>query len=195
MTRQDLTDFAMQHVGDAARGQQIFADDRRMICSRCHSTDGNNGKAGPDLSAIGDKFFRRELIRSILEPSATIAVGYGATAVTTKDGEEYQGVIKQASESWVELVGGDGKPIRIATADIQEQHTSEVSLMPEGLADSLQPREFSDLISYLESLHQPIDSRLHSPAMPEKNFPSCPCGWVEAIFRFHSAIESSGLVW
>src|SRR5207248_3049945 len=77
-------DFAMQNDGDASRGKKLFADENRLACSRCHTVDGTASKAGPDLAFVGDKFPRRELIRSVLEPSAAIAVGYGTTIVETK---------------------------------------------------------------------------------------------------------------
>src|SRR6266496_80817 len=140
LTKEALADFALHQAGAAARGKTAFADEARTACAKCHSTDGRGSKAGPDLAAIGDKFPRRELIRSILEPSATIAVGYGTTLIETKDGEEVQGVIKQATESWLELMGGDGKPARVAMSDIREQRTSEVSLMPQGLEAALTPQ-------------------------------------------------------
>jgi putative heme-binding domain-containing protein len=165
--KQALTDFAMREVGDPARGRTLFTDESRLACSKCHSTDGSATKAGPDLSGIGDKFPRSELIRSILEPSATIAVGYGTTMVQTKDGETVEGVIKQATESWIELIGVDGKPARIAMADIADQRTSEVSLMPQGLEAGLTPQDFANLIAYLESLHQPLRSNGHIQGMPE----------------------------
>jgi len=90
---------AMIREGDAARGHAIFFDERRTACSRCHSVDGNASKAGPDLFAVGDKFGRREIIESVLSPSATIAVGYSATSIGTKSGEEYTGIIKQVTDA------------------------------------------------------------------------------------------------
>ncbi|MEY4918354.1 MAG: hypothetical protein RL616_2267, partial [Verrucomicrobiota bacterium] len=167
-SREALVEFAMSHPGDAEHGRKIYAEDRRMICARCHSIDGHGGKAGPDLAAIGDRFLRRELIRSILEPSAALAIGYSTTVVTTKYGEEYTGVLKQVTAEWLELVGGDGRPMRILMADIKEQHTSTGSLMPDGLASGLSPEEFSDLVAYMESLHQTLNTTNRSPAMPEK---------------------------
>jgi putative heme-binding domain-containing protein len=165
--QQALVDFAMEHPGDAGRGRQIFLNDKRMICINCHTVDGKGGKAGPDLISIGDKFSRRELIRSILEPSSTIDIGYATAVVTTKDDEEHQGVIKQATEAWIEIMGGDGRPVRIATTDIKAQHTSALSLMPAGLVNTLQPQEFSDLVTYLGSLHQQVPGGTHLAAMPE----------------------------
>ena len=162
-----LTEFALQQPGDVLRGKQIFTDETKAACSKCHTVDGRGVKAGPDLSSIGDKFPRRELIRSILEPSAPVAVGYGTTIISTKDDEEFQGVIKQATESWIELMGGDGKPVRVSIEDISGQRESALSLMPEGLEAALTPQEFTDLIAYLESLHQPLDSTTRVRGMPE----------------------------
>src|SRR5262249_21459804 len=77
-------DFAMRNDGDVSTGKQLFADEQKTACAKCHSIDGTSSKAGPDLAFIGDKFPRRELIRSILEPSQAIAVGYGTTTIETK---------------------------------------------------------------------------------------------------------------
>lgn len=162
-----VVDQASRLAGDVARGRVIFADESRVACIKCHSTDGHGGKAGPDLSAIADKFAQRDLVRSIVEPSATIAVGYGTTVLETKSGEIYEGVIKQATESWLEIIGGDGKPVRIQLAAVKEQRTSEKSLMPEGLAASLKPQEFADLIAYLGSLHQAVEVSRRIQGVPE----------------------------
>src|SRR5262245_38538745 len=82
--------FALQAQGDAVRGRQIFTNAQTAACIRCHTTDGSGGNVAPDLYAIADKFSRQDLIRSVLEPSATIAVGYDTTVIQTKGDEEYQ---------------------------------------------------------------------------------------------------------
>jgi hypothetical protein len=93
----EFRDFAMSRDGNASRGRELFLDDQRLACARCHSVDGTSSKAGPDLMSIGDAYPRGELIRSVLEPSASITVGYGTTAVVTKDAEEFEGIVKQAT--------------------------------------------------------------------------------------------------
>lgn len=160
------TDFAMRSDGDAARGRVLFANEQRAACAKCHSVDGSSGKAGPDLFAVGDKFPRRELIRALLEPSAAIAVGYGTTIVETKSGEEFQGVIKESTDAWLELKGADGLAVRIAKRDIQGQRTSEVSLMPDGLEGGMTHQEFADLVAYLEGLRQPESAFASTQGMP-----------------------------
>jgi putative heme-binding domain-containing protein len=160
-------EYVLQHAGDAARGQAVFADESRAACVKCHTTDGSGVKAGPDLAAIADKFPRRDLLRAVLEPSATVAVGYGTTVIETKDDEEFQGVIKQATAEWIELVGGDGRPVRIALNNIRDQRTTDLSLMPEGYESVLTPQQCADLIAYLETLHQPTETLARVPGMPE----------------------------
>src|SRR6266508_4446229 len=64
----EYRDVAMGHDGNAARGRDLFNDEQRTACVKCHSVDGSSSKAGPDLFAVGDKFPRRELIRAVLEP-------------------------------------------------------------------------------------------------------------------------------
>jgi len=156
----------MRRDGSVARGKEIFGDEQKAACVKCHSVDGSSKLAGPDLFAIGDKFPRRELIQSILEPSATIAVGYATTTIETKSGEQHDGVVKQATDSWVELMAADGRRQRVATADIETQRTSAISLMPEGLHAGLSVEEFSDLIEYLTSLRQPENALTSNRGLP-----------------------------
>jgi putative heme-binding domain-containing protein len=157
--------FALVHEGDLQHGKLIFAE-QRIACSKCHSVDGSASKAGPDLFAAGDKFGRGDIIDAVLKPSASIAVGYNTTSVETKSSDEVSGIIKQATTDWMELMGADGKLVRIATAEIARQFTSEVSLMPEGLQAGLSLQEFTDLIEYLVSLKQPESSVMLAHGMP-----------------------------
>ena len=195
----------MRRDGSVSRGKAIFENELKAACAKCHSVDGSSGRAGPDLFAIGDKFPRRELIRSILEPSAAIAVGYATTTIETRSGELHDGVVKQVTESWVELMGADGRPQRVATADIATQHTSAISLMPEGLHAVLSVEEFSDLIEYLTSLRQPenaLTSNRGMPAViPELDKPVVLRPFFGEELRFpHAFVHKpgdvrSGLVW
>lgn len=159
--------FAMQHDGDASIGRKLFGDEQRLGCTKCHSFDGKGGKAGPDLFSVGDQFARRDLIDAVLLPSATIAVGYSTTLVETKSGLEYQGVLKQVTDTAIELMGGDGQRVRIATGDIREQRGSSLSLMPEGLQAGLSMQEFTDLIEYLVTLKQPDHALSSFHGMPD----------------------------
>jgi putative heme-binding domain-containing protein len=165
-SKEEYLRFGLLHEGDPARGKALFADEQKVACSKCHTADGTAAKVGPDLFAVGDKFGRRELIESVLSPSVAIAHGYEATIVEGISGDDYSGILKQATEAWIELMGADAKLVRLATADIATRRTSEVSLMPEGLQGGLTLQEFTDLIEYLVSLKQPGSALMVEHGMP-----------------------------
>ena len=166
-TEEEYRQFARVHDGEGARGKRLFADEKGVACSKCHSVDGTGSKAGPDLFAVGDRFGRRDLIEAVLTPSANLAVGYSTTVVQTKSGEEFQGILKRASASEIELAVADGHRIRIALGDIKEQRGSSISLMPDGLQARLSPQEFTDLIEYLMTLKEARHARTNHRGMPD----------------------------
>ena len=156
----------MSHEGDVARGKALFNDETRAGCAKCHTTDGTAAKAGPDLLAIGDKFPRRELIQSVLEPSAAIAIGYGSTTIELKDGNEFTGIVKQSTDEFVDLATGDGQRIRIVAKSIKSQRGNTLSLMPDGLQQTMSREQFTDLVEYLTTLRQPESALTANAGMP-----------------------------
>jgi putative heme-binding domain-containing protein len=201
----EYRDFALGHDGNAARGRELFNNEQRAACFKCHSVDDTSSKAGPDLFAAGDKFPRPELITAVLEPSAAIAIGYGATIVETKSDEEYQGIIKESTADILDLMLADGKHARIAKSDIERQRDSAVSLMPEGLQAGMSRQEFTDLIEYLVTLKQPESTLTSNRGMPsvipELAKPAVLRPLFSEQFRFPSSFVHkpgdvrSGLVW
>jgi putative heme-binding domain-containing protein len=201
----EYRDFAMGHDGNATHGRELFNNEQRLACTKCHSVDGSASRAGPDLSTIGDSYPRRELIRSVLEPSATIAVGYGTTILETKSYETYSGILKQSTTNEIQLMCADGKLVHIATADIKQQLGSNVSLMPEGLHTGLSREEFTDLIDYLVTLKESRSAVANVRGMPfdiaELAKPIAVRPFFTEDLRFpHSFVQKpgdvrSGLVW
>src|SRR6185503_15970736 len=51
----EYRDHAMGHDGNVARGRELFFNEQRAACSKCHSVDGSSGKAGPDLFARSEE--------------------------------------------------------------------------------------------------------------------------------------------
>lgn len=158
--------YAMVHQGDAEAGKALFQEPGKIACSLCHTTDGKGGKVGPDLFAIGDKYGRDDLIEQVLDPSATIAVGYTTTVVRTKSGDLYQGIVKESNDLEIGLMGSDGKLIHIKIADIDQKKPTNVSLMPEGLEGAMTQKQFADLICYLTTLKAPQATAQEFHGMP-----------------------------
>lgn len=147
-------ELATAQDGDAVAGKQIFDNANKAACVKCHSVDGSRRGVGPDLGSIGSKFERAGLIQSILDPSSSIAIGYGITIVVTDSGQTYQGVLQRVTDEFVELKDKDSKTVRIETRSIEEQRESSTSLMPERIETLIDPQEFVDLVAYLQSLKQ-----------------------------------------
>jgi len=167
MTKQQYRGFALSHAGNADRGRALFEDVHRLACTRCHATDGGKtSRVGPDLSTIGDKFARPDLADAVLSPSAQIAIGYSTTIVTTTDGDVVDGIVKDATDEQITLVGTDAQPRVIRTADIAERRVSTTSMMPEGLQNGLSPQAFTDLIEYLATLRLPQSLAAARQGMP-----------------------------
>ena len=154
--REEYAAFAHSHSGDPARGKAIFANAATANCVKCHSTDGSRVGAGPDLSSVGDKFELPELVRSILEPSARIAVGYGNTIVQTDAGTVHAGVLQRMTGEWIELLDAESRPVRIPREEVVDAQESDLSLMSAGVEKTMSREEFVDLLAYLQSLRQAL---------------------------------------
>jgi putative heme-binding domain-containing protein len=160
--------FALSNTGDAAAGKRLFEQEQRLGCTRCHTVDGSAGRAGPDLLTVGDKFPRADLINQVLNPSATIAVGYETNIVTTKSGDAIVGILKESTDDHFGLMGGDGKMQHVATSDVRSRKTQSTSLMPVDLEVGLTQQEFCDLIEYLVSLRLPDVADAGRQGMPSR---------------------------
>lgn len=149
----DYVKTALLQEGNVERGSSLFHSER-LGCAKCHSINGGKSKAAPDLSAVGEKFGRREIIESVLTPSARIAEGYETTVLLLNDGKTLSGAIKSNTAQSLELLTTSGELIQVATYEIDAQRTSPTSIMPEGIHKSLSKPEFNDLIEFLVSLKQ-----------------------------------------
>lgn len=152
--------------GDSARGRVVFQR-QNIGCTVCHTVGGENLKAGPDLQGIADKYSRDELIRAVLEPSAAILTGYATRAIVTDSGGVHSGIVVRRDPDEIELLLATNRRVRIALDKTVEEAHSETSLMPAGVHKLLTPQEFSDLISYLATLTQPVSKGFSGLEVPE----------------------------
>jgi putative heme-binding domain-containing protein len=136
--------------GDVERGRALFLNPS-LQCTKCHRTQAGPETVGPDLSKIGAKYNRAQLLESILEPSKTIDPKYAASILQTKSGDVLSGIV--ISKTATELVLKDAdKETRLALSSVERIVPQQKSLMPEGVLQHLTALEAADLIAYLESL-------------------------------------------
>jgi putative heme-binding domain-containing protein len=136
---------------DFDRGRMVFAAAK---CFSCHRYNDEGGGLGPDLSGIAGRFSVRDLLESIVLPSKTISDQYEAVIIATEDGRIVTGRI-------VNLHGEDltispdmlapNRMVHVRRGNVVEMKRSPVSLMPDGLLNTLNRDEVLDLIAYLLS--------------------------------------------
>lgn len=149
--REQLTQMApLLAGGNAERGERIFFE--KGQCLTCHRIWENGGRVGPDLTKLGTIRSGRDILESILVPSSTIAQGYETLVVTTRDGETYTGIRAGAEDGPLRLRLASGIDVVVPRSDIDRMDRSKVSLMPEGLLNSLTTEEVRDLLAFLQHL-------------------------------------------
>ena len=136
--------------GDIRRGQAIFHSPK-VACSSCHAIGYLGGTIGPDLTHIGRIRSERDLLESIIFPSASFVRSYEPVLVMTKTGKALNGLIRKDTPDEIVLVTGADQTVRIARGDIEDIQPSKVSIMPAGLDQQLTPRELADLIAFLKA--------------------------------------------
>ena len=147
----------MGRPGDAQAGRLVFAKaSSSNACATCHRVQGQGQWVGPDLSTIGTKYGKEELLRSILYPSAAIGYNFKSNVLALADGRVLTGLIVEEVPDRIVLKTADGKRQVIRPGDIEDRKITEVSLMPEGLAEAMTDRELVDLLAFLATLKQPV---------------------------------------
>jgi putative heme-binding domain-containing protein len=136
--------------GDIRRGQIVFHSDK-AACTLCHTLGYRGGRLGPDLTSIGKIRSERELLESIVFPSAVFVRGYEPFAVKMKTGEEVSGILRKDAPDEIILATGPETEQRVPRGDIVNLQPSAASPMPPGYEAMLTKQELADLVAFLKS--------------------------------------------
>jgi putative heme-binding domain-containing protein len=136
--------------GDIRRGQAVF-NSTKTSCRACHTIGYVGGKIGPDLTRIGQIRQPRDLVESILFPSASFVRSYEPLTIRSLDGLVYSGLVKSDAPGEVVLTVAADKEVRIARDEIDAVQPGKVSIMPAGLDKQLSLQELADLVEFLKN--------------------------------------------
>jgi putative membrane-bound dehydrogenase-like protein len=142
--------------GNAEKGRAVFFRAGASSCGSCHRVQGDGQWVGPDLSTIGVKYGKDELIRSILSPSSAIGYSFRSLVLALADGRVITGLLVEETTDQIVLKTAEGQRVAVPIRSIEERRTSDTSLMPEGLAQTMTDQEIVDLLAYLTTLKQPV---------------------------------------
>ncbi len=140
--------------GNAAEGAKLLSADGKLAsCFACHKAGGQGtGSLGPDLSGVGKRLGRLQLFESLTRPSANIVPEYRMWNVVLKSGGSVSGFVVSQDGGGLSLRLPTGQTRQIQDSEVRARNPIPVSLMPEGLLDSLSGQEVADLMAYLAGL-------------------------------------------
>ncbi len=143
-------DLLLSTQGDIERGRTLYFD-TELSCKTCHQIAGEGAYVGPDLSTIGTARKPREILESILNPSAKIEEKFQGKIVVTIDGEVISGLPIDGDSKNVNLTDATGKTFSIPMDDVEEQRVMPKSMMPEQLLSEMTLQEAADLLAFLNA--------------------------------------------
>jgi putative heme-binding domain-containing protein len=115
---------------------------------------GQGGQIGPDLT-VQDRTDLESMLLATVNPNAEIREGFENYTVETSDGRSLAGFLIEQDDHTIVLRGLDNQNVTLARTGIAQLQPAGMSLMPEGLLDTLTEQQTRDLFAYLRST-QPL---------------------------------------
>jgi len=140
--REELS-FDRLKSADLGHGRQLF----NQACAACHKLYGEGGSLGPDLTGSG-RGQLDYLLENMVDPSAVVPADYRMTVVTLKDDRVFNGVLRDQTARTITIQSQTGLTT-VERTEVESLQDSALSVMPEGLLESLKPEDRRDLIGYL----------------------------------------------
>ncbi len=136
---------------DLVRGQQMFVAGQ---CFQCHRVQDNGGSVGPDLTPSGRRFNPHDLLETLIQPSKAVSDQYQATVFQLEDGRTVTGRIANLNTQTLYIQTNmldPGNFTQISDADVIDRRPATLSMMPEGLLDTMSRDEILDLLAWMRS--------------------------------------------
>jgi putative heme-binding domain-containing protein len=129
----------------------------KQHCAACHQLGAEGKKVGPVLDGIGLRGPDR-LLEDILDPSRNVDAAFRTTTILNKEGQVLSGLLVREEGATLILVDNKGQEFSVPKADVDEQTTSGLSLMPGNWGEVIPPADVNELIAELPRQTQPPTS-------------------------------------
>lgn len=136
--------------GDIGAGRGMFFYNSTAQCIRCHSFENEKGSVGPSLRGVASRLTKEQILESIIDPSAELALGFGSVVLTLKDGSTASGILMEENTDHLLLKTGDAEPLEIAIGRIEDRQDLPSSMLP--FKDILTKRQIRNLVAFLGTL-------------------------------------------
>jgi putative heme-binding domain-containing protein len=140
--------------GNAENGKALFFDSSNdWHCGACHKIGGTGASVGPELNGVRSKAVK-DLFIDIVLPSAHLSPDRPFLSITTKSGEQIQGVKSEESATHVKLfdIGSLPAVLRNLPKDqIQKLDIQSRSAMPAKYGEMYTVKQLLDIIAFLKA--------------------------------------------
>jgi putative heme-binding domain-containing protein len=131
------------------KGREVF---RKAGCQNCHR-HGQSGEAfGPDLTSLGWRRQKKEILKAILFPSHDLHEDYPTVAVALNNGRVLNGVASRGEADQLVIMSSSGVRQTVARSEIEAIVSVGVSAMPSGTLELLNRDEILSLLALLTSV-------------------------------------------
>jgi cytochrome c oxidase cbb3-type subunit III len=154
-------------AGDPQKGKALFYGKAR--CADCHMMDGAGGYIASDLSSFGRTRAPEEIRDAIMKPRMDSGTTRGVVAVTTRDGQNVSGVLRNEDNFSLQLQTLDGVFHLFEKSELANVTHQAEPLMPADYGTALSASEIDDLISYLVTAARGGASETASRAKRKQN--------------------------
>jgi putative heme-binding domain-containing protein len=135
-------------TGDAAKGATSFAP----FCGICHQINGAGVDFGPNLSDVGSRKTKENILESILKPSAVIEPGFHSELIKLESDEVAMGLIVAETDSEVTVKAMGGAKTVLKKSEIVSRTKQATSMMMPGLHATFTTDDLVNVVEYLYSL-------------------------------------------
>ena len=131
--------------GDAGQGKLVFEKN----CVLCHQVGDKGVNFGPNLSDVGLRLKREQILQSILNPNAVVDKKYLGVLLQTRKGQFLTGFIEAETRGVLMLRQQGGKLNPVKASSIALKIPQKKTFMPLGLEKAMTKNEFLGLVEYL----------------------------------------------
>lgn len=153
-----------EDTASVTAGKAVFVRANCHKCHRCGDVAGQpqDNRLGPDLTSLGWRRQRREILMAVLHPSQDLDEEYPSTTVVLQDGRSFTGLLMADGEGRMAVVAADGQKTSFARDQMEANQPSRISTMPSGLMDPLSKQQVLQLLAFLSATKGP-----YQPHLPE----------------------------
>jgi putative heme-binding domain-containing protein len=140
--------------GSPEKGKALFFDSSNdWHCGACHKIGGTGASIGPELSRVRSKAVK-DLFIDIVLPSAHLSPEKPLLSVTTKSGEQIQGVKGEESSTHIKLYDVASLPAvmrNLPKEQIEKLDIQSRSAMPATYGEMYTVKQLLDIIAFLKA--------------------------------------------